>query len=563
MSAVGFVMLCHTALHRAGEVARYWADRDCPVVIHVDKRTDPAEFEALCTAVEGYANIRFSPRFSCEWGTWSLVRATQIAADVLLREFIGVRHACLTSGACLPLRPAEELRAYLAAHPRTDFIESVTIQDVDWTVGGLADERFDLRFPFTWKRQRWLFDRAVIAQRRLGVKRRLPSGIAPHLGSQWWCLTRQTLSAILQDPRRREFDRFFRHSWIPDESYFQTLARRYATNLESRSLTLSKFDFQGRPHVFYDDHLNLLQRSDRFIARKAWPEANLLYDTFIKHRDATPAPARVAKVDQVFDRARDRRVQGRRGLYMAGRFPRNDIEAGRTAAPYTLCQGFDPLFEGFRGWLGRRSGLAVHGHLFASERVEFADGLESYVGGLTDSAAQRDYNPGQFLANLIWNTRGERQVFQFGPQDRQELVSFMAGDKNASLRVVSGVWAVSLYHSNANFGEIRNEAARLQRIESAFLTAIKSTSANADVQVLTLAEFLRHPMEHLQTLLDDVAGPAAPRLTEVPRMADLTGFAQFVQNLKNQGMNPYLVGDIAEEPTSARRKEGMRPYLVR
>ena len=35
---VGFVMLCHTALDRAAQVARHWAERDCPVVIHVDRR---------------------------------------------------------------------------------------------------------------------------------------------------------------------------------------------------------------------------------------------------------------------------------------------------------------------------------------------------------------------------------------------------------------------------------------------------------------------------------------------------------------------------------------------
>ena len=35
---VGFVMLCHTALDRAAQVARHWATHGCPVVIHVDKR---------------------------------------------------------------------------------------------------------------------------------------------------------------------------------------------------------------------------------------------------------------------------------------------------------------------------------------------------------------------------------------------------------------------------------------------------------------------------------------------------------------------------------------------
>ncbi len=47
-------------------------------------------------------------------------------------------------------------------------------------------------------------------------------------------------------------------------------------------------------------------------------------------------------------------------------------------------------------------------------------------------------------------------------------------------------------------------------------------------------------------------------------MVELTGFGQFLQNLKNQGMHPYLMGDFPidaapEMPRLAARK----PYLVR
>jgi hypothetical protein len=200
---LGFVMLTHTALDRAAQVARYWATRDCPVVIHVDKRTPGAQAEKLRADLADLPNIRFSPRHACEWGTWGIVAATQAAASLMLRDFPQVRHVYLASGSCLPLRPVEELRAYLDERPRTDFIESVTTADVGWTVGGLNFERFTLRFPFSWRKHRWLFDTYVELQRLARVRRKMPAGIVPHLGSQWWCLTRQTLSAILDGPRAR------------------------------------------------------------------------------------------------------------------------------------------------------------------------------------------------------------------------------------------------------------------------------------------------------------------------------------------------------------------------
>lgn len=563
---VGFVMLCHTALDRAAQVARHWAERGCPVVIHVDRRVKARAFDALRRSLDDVPDIRFSHRHACEWGTWGLVAATQEAATVMLRDFPQVRHVFLASGSCLPLRPVRELRAYLDERPRTDFIESVTTADVGWTVGGLDYERFTLRFPFSWRRQRRMFDWYVRLQRSLGWRRRIPAGLVPHLGSQWWCLTRATLSAILEDPERPRHDRFFRHVWIPDESYFQTLVRRYSTHVESRSLTLSKFDFQGKPHTFYDDHLQLLRRSDCFVARKIWPHANKLYRVFLNDeaRDQPAAEPNPGKIDRLFAKAVERRLKGRAGLYMQSRFPAAEFENGRTAAPYSVFQGFADLFEDFETWLGKVTGTRVHGHLFAPDRVEFAGGETVYNGGLSDSAALRDYNPRSFLTNLIWNTRGERQCFQFGPADRQELAGFIASDPNATISVISGAWAVPLFRANRNFGDIRKEAAALQRIETEHLTLLRSPLVKARVRVWNMAEFVENPMEPLQTIADEISPRSLRRLTEAPRMTDLSGFGQFLQNLRNQGMQPTLMGDfpIGDGPVTPATRRG-RPTLVK
>ncbi len=563
---VGIVMLVHTALNRAEQLARHWTAAGCPVVIHADANVPRKKFDAFRAALSDVAQIRFSGRYRCEWGTWGIVAATQEACEVMLREFPEVGHVYLASGACLPLRPVQELKDYLAARPQTDFIESATTADVPWTVGGLDSERFTLRFPFSWKRHRRLFDGYVRLQRRIGVRRRIPNGITPHMGSQWWCLTRQTLSAILDDPNRPVHDRYFRRVWIPDESYFQTLARLYSRNIESRSLTLSKFDFQGKPHIFYDDHLQLLRRSDCFVARKIWPRANRLYRAFLTEaeegqRRVEPNPG---KIDRIFSRAVVRRTRGRAGLYMQSRFPREGWENGATSDRYAVFQGFTELFEDFEPWLARLTEMRVHGHLFAPRRAEFAEGQAVVKGAIPDSAAIRDYRPRAFLTNLIWASRGEQQCFQFGPGDNQAAVWDMVKDTNAQIAVITGAWAVPLFRSNRNFGELRAEAARLQRIESDFLDALRSPHAKARSHIWTMAEFVEAPMEPLQIALEELGVPSARRLSEAPTMVDLTGFGQFLQNLKNQGMHPYLMGDFPATPDPRPRKAPKRkPYLVK
>lgn len=563
---LGIVMLVHTALDRAEQVIRHWVASDCPVVVHVDTSVSRSAYAAFAARLGDLRDVRFCARHRCEWGTWGIVAASQAASTLMLASFPQVRHIYLASGACLPLRPVRHLRRYLDARPDTDFIESATTADVLWTVNGLDAERFTLRFPFSWRRNRTAFDRYVAFQRRCGLRRRIPGGIVPHMGSQWWCLTRRSLSAILQSPDRTAHDRYFRKVWIPDESYYQTLVRRYAQRIESRSLTLSKFDFQGKPHVFYDDHLQLLRRSDCFVARKIWPQADLLYQTFLQDPAATfpkaePAPA---GIDRIFAHAVERRTRGRPGLVMQSRFPREHDGSRLTAAPYSVFEGFSEVFEGFEQWLSHATGARVHGHLFAPDRVAFADGQTSFDGALSDSAALRDYNPRMFLTNLLWNASGERQCFQFGPADNQAISWDMAKDPNAQISVISGAWALPLFRSNAHFDLLRRKAAELQKIETAHLGILRSRYAKARIRIWTLAAFLETPMEALQTVIGEFASRSATDMGIGPSMVDLTGFGQFLVALRNQGMHPHLVGEFASDSsTGVAPSHQRKPYLVK
>lgn len=562
---MGVIMLCHTALDRAAQLARHWAMHGCPVVLHVDARTPQEQFSGLKAALQDLPDIRFSPRSPCEWGSFGIVQATLDASERMLSDFPRVHHILLASGSCLPIRPVRALQAHLGSHPTTDFIESVTTADVGWTVGGLNEERFTLRFPFSWKRQRRLFDGYVTLQRALRFRRRVPAGLVPHLGSQWWCLTRPTLQAIVNHPERPTLDRYFRRVWIPDESYFQSLVRQVSSRIESRSLTLSKFDYQGRPYTFYDDHLHLLRQTDAFLARKIWPQADLLYRTFLtpdgdRSLASEPNPGRI---NRLFAKAVERRVKGRPGLYMQSRFPIRARGGSQSAAPYGVFSGFAELFHDFQPWLARALDAKVHGHLFAFDRAEFAGGESVFKGGLSDSPTLRDYNPKSFLANLIWNTRGETQVFQFGPTDEQDIAPFIASDPNATIFAITGAFAVPLWRSGQTAVETRAEIARLQKVEADFLEELNGPETKASVRIWSLTEFIENPAEPLEQLVD-LLNPRAGRITDLPQLIPLHGFGTFLQDLRNQGMAPVLMGDFPSDAELAQPEQTYaRPRIVR
>lgn len=547
-AALGVIILCHTALHRVAQVTRFWLAAGCPVVIHVDQAVPDAQLRALQQDLKPHPLLQYSRRYRCEWGTWPIVAATQAAAEDLLRAHPGVDHVLLSSGSCLPLQPAGDILDWLAARKGTDFIESVSIEHAAWIKGGLSEERFTLYFPLSWKRHKWAFDRLVDLQRAVRLHRHVPRPLRPHMGSQWWCLSRKTLDAILTHPRRARYERYFRQTWIPDESYFQTLVRDVSTQVDSRSLTLVKFDRHGRPNLFYDDHLQLLRRSDLFIARKIWPGADKLYDVFLSDeiRKLPPLPAEPRKIDRYFEQAARQRMEGRAGLYMQSRFPNDPDSSAKTAAPYSVFCGFQQLYRDFDYWLGQQTGLRVHRHLYAPEKVEFHAGAQVYHGALSNSAQLRDYNPRMFLTNLIWATRGERQCFAYGSRDSQssDLNWFMATDRNAQISVISGCFVLPLFRGDYQVDDLLGHLAWLQRREQDFLGILKSRWASARIRVWTLAEYLEDPQAHLAEILAEIDPAITLSPDALPQTIDLTGLQDYLAQLRNQGLPPLLLQDF-------------------
>lgn len=556
--SVGFVMLAHGSMDRAVQVTTRLGDSGAPVVVHADRAVEEAAFKSLECRLSRCARVHvMHRRHRCEWGTWGIVAATLASVRALLHREPSVSHVALISGACLPLRPLAELETFLARNPTTDFIESVAVDETGWSRCGFDLDRFRFRFPFAFRRNRWMFDRWVALQRRMGLTRTMPDGLQPHLGSQWWCLTRPTLEGILNDPQRTTNERFFRNTWIPDESYFQSLARRHSARIESRSLTYARFDHWGRPHEFHDDHATLLRESGCFFARKIWPGADALYRAFPMARFPAgqvevPAPQRI---DRVFEAATQRRSTGRNGLYMQGRFPlrNNENRAARTQS--SLFWGFEHLFPEFEDWLRQQTDGPVHGHLFAPERVEFDGRPAIGPGCLPTSAALRDANPCAFLTNLLWNANGQRQCYLHGPRDNHGAMGFVCGDPQAQVSVVTGAWVIPM----AATGKVdRSAIAQIHEQEWQQIARLRQSWTRASIRIWTLADFLGAPIDNLRSVVSDIVPGGLRKPFAVPRVADIAPVPEFLAQARDAGLNLPLTGTFPIHDTANMRRHARR-----
>jgi len=528
---VGFAILAHVNLHRAGQLARALADWGAPVALHVDARAPEAEFAALREACADRPRIALIDRRPCEWGMFSLVEATLDCVSHLLQTAPGIGHVCLLSGACLPIRPLDDLSRHLRAGGPTDYIESNDIAARRWVQGGLAEERFTLHFPYSWKRQRRLFDLSVRLQRRLGIRRRLPAGLMPHIGSQWWCLSRATLEGILNDPRKREFDDFFARSWIPDETYFQTLVRRHALRIENRSLTLNRFDHQGKPYMFYDDHQALLEQTDHFFARKIWSGADGLYAHFLDPDRVDPrkpgTPSRL--LERPFQEAMRIRCEGRPGLLSQSRFPCRWFEAQpSTPAGYVVFDGFDALIPGWHRHLGLHNSRICHGRLFARDRVEFHGDMEVYRGNIPANPRIRDRAPEQFLLNLLrQDVEFAPVTLQFRPADSAAMARFFRRDPRARILRLEDAWLIELYRACKGDPDMaRKLIGRSGRWPDAGTRGRPDPAERATVESWPLADALARPERLMRKVMARVwpEGPL-PTLPEPRIPRNLPAFA--------------------------------------
>lgn len=279
MAKIAYLLLCHK--DPEGVIAQ--ADRLTAagdfIAIHFDANASKADYDRIRAALVDNPGVAFARRrIRCGWGEWSLVEATLQAARAAIEAFPRATHFYMLSGDCMCIKSSEYARAFLDRED-VDYIESFDFFASDWIKTGIKEDRLIYRHWFNERTSKTWFYRSMDWQRRLGLERRIPADLQMMIGSQWWCLRRRTVEFVLEFARkRRDVMRFFRTTWIPDETFFQTLVRHLVpeNQIRTRPLTFLMFTDYGMPVTFYNDHYELLLAQDYLFARKISPDATEL-----------------------------------------------------------------------------------------------------------------------------------------------------------------------------------------------------------------------------------------------------------------------------------------------
>jgi len=109
---------------------------------------------------------------------------------------------------------------------------------------------------------------------RTPIKRPYLRGVTPYIGNQWMILSRKFCEFVCYSPEVERFKKFYRHTFISDEGFFQTVIMNTSykgiiVNDDKRTMVwVPRGTIKLRPRDFTSKDADFLMASQGLFARK-------------------------------------------------------------------------------------------------------------------------------------------------------------------------------------------------------------------------------------------------------------------------------------------------------
>lgn len=287
---IAYLLLVHNQPEQLALLVQSLSKSNSSFFIHVDKGSGIEAFKkAIDFPIDITANIHFvENRISCDWGRYSIVEASLILLRTAMASAQQFDYFILLSGQDYPIKSADYIHQFLAENKKRDFIEYFALpsEKLREKQGGLYrinrfhtyNQNNHSEFPPYSKKL--LFHSTFNFFAHLYHKhiRKMPLGMQPYAGSQWWMLSQSTAKRFLKLlDEHKCIEAFFRNVWIPDEIFFQTVLmhlNKEGTEIINDNLRFTAWDKQDdlqyirSPRVLTLNDFNLMANTDALFARK-------------------------------------------------------------------------------------------------------------------------------------------------------------------------------------------------------------------------------------------------------------------------------------------------------
>ncbi len=225
---IAYLLIVHAATEQLSSLVDVLrGDARSRVFVHLDARAGSA---AWLDAAAASGALTLVPRVAVHWGGFSMIEATRNLLRAALAEPDATRFVLL-SGSCWPVRPMREVNDRLAAMDDADAVALWELvsdpRSKIRTAGGNAVEKFHCNdIPLLNPSKGRIRHVLIRLAQRINIRlpyRRFSDGPVVK-GSQWFAVGRAAAEDFVAP--RPALDRYFRYSFAPDETFFQTLHYR-------------------------------------------------------------------------------------------------------------------------------------------------------------------------------------------------------------------------------------------------------------------------------------------------------------------------------------------------
>ena len=233
--------------------------------IHMDKRVPYDEQWEDALRKYRKENVFFAPlRYKTPRGPLGLVEATLGGMNQF--RSLDYDYFVHLTGQCYPIKPVNVMKEELGSK-EVAYVEYFKLPSSHWEKENGGLDRISYYHIYLGEIFRMLWIRIP------RLKRTLPYNLDPYGGSHFFCLPKRFVNFVLEYVSSHpEIVRFFRHSRIPCEMFFQTILMN--SSLRSDVVNDNRWFIRwtegplGHPTVLTKEDFSEIMRSDKLFARK-------------------------------------------------------------------------------------------------------------------------------------------------------------------------------------------------------------------------------------------------------------------------------------------------------
>lgn len=244
--------------------------------IHIDKT---AEFSQFQTVKSFGPIVQFIDRVDSKWGGFGSVQASLNGLKAVKNTGKHFDQILLLSGQDYPIKSNEDIDAFFHSSPHSIFVDYFPIPNYKKWPGGDRGGWYRVdKYYIGLKWHEFLRSRSMnlLSTYLPFLRRRLPNGMKPFTGSQWWSVDMHALNYILNyDAAHPEYRAFHQYTFVADELYVHMILANSTDERIVRSLTPTNKRLMiwqkpdsAHPNTLRKTDWPAIKASDHLFARK-------------------------------------------------------------------------------------------------------------------------------------------------------------------------------------------------------------------------------------------------------------------------------------------------------